>query len=382
MPRHSHVRIDLDAVAHNVTALRALAGEAELCAVVKADGYGHGAVEIARTAIDAGADRLAVAFVPEGAVLRAAGIEAPVLVLSEPPPDSFAEAWDLGLTPTLYHLDAVAIAEAVVPRAGRWGVHVKVDTGMHRVGATPEQVPAVAGAVMASSRLLLEGLFTHLAVADEPANPETARQLRDFERVLRTVRDAGMDPGVVHAANSAGLLVHPASHFDLVRTGIAVYGLAPSAELEGILDLRPAMSVHSEVSHVLTVPAGDGLSYGLRHTFEVDTVVAVVPVGYADGVVRRLGSMGGEVLVGGRRRPIRGVVTMDQLMVEIGPVGDPGDETVQRGDPVVLIGGQGGETVTAQEWAERLETIPYEIVCGLSLRLPRLHVGGGGPDGR
>jgi alanine racemase len=368
------VQIDLDAVAHNVAVLSALAGDAELCVVVKADGYGHGAVEVARTALDHGATRLAVAFVEEGVPLRHAGIDAPVLVLSEPPRDSLPEAWAMGLTPTLYHLDAVEAAAAVVPERARWAVQVKVDTGMHRVGAAPEEAPNVVAAIAASPRLVLEGVFTHLAVADEPDRPETSTQLDRFEATLDALREGGVVPGTVHAANSAGLIAHPRARLDMVRAGIAVYGLAPSPALAPMVELRPAMSVHAEVSHLVTVPAGEGVSYGLRHVFERDTVVAVVPLGYADGVSRRLCSTGGQVLIGGRRHPIRGVVTMDQLMVELGPPGGVEAASVRRGDPVVLLGSQGDEEVAAQEWADRLGTIGYEVVCAMALRLPREHV--------
>ena len=368
------MQIDLDAVAHNVEVLCSLAGAAELCVVVKADGYGHGAVEVARTALAHGARMLAVAFVEEGVPLREAGIDAPVLVLSEPPPDSLREAWALGLTPALYHLDAVEAAAAVVPEGARWGVQLKVDTGMHRVGLAPHEAAGVASAVVASPRLRLEGVFTHLAVADEPERPETAGQLDRFEDVLVGLRAVGVEAPLVHAANSAGLIAHPRSRLDLVRVGIAVYGLAPSPALTSMVPLRPAMSVHAEVSHVLTVPAGEGVSYGLRHVFDRDCLVAVVPLGYADGVARRLWSTGGEVLIGTRRRPIRGVVTMDQLMVELGPPGSAEAGSVARGDPVVLLGTQGDEEITAQEWADRLDTIAYEVVCAMALRLPREHV--------
>jgi alanine racemase len=384
--RHAHVQVDLSAIAHNVEELCAVAGAARLCAVVKADGYGHGAVEVARTAVAHGATMLAVALVDEGAPLREAGIDAPILVLSEPPVDALRDAWELGLTPTLYHEDAVARAAEVVPGGGRWGVQLKVDTGMHRVGLVPDRVVDVAAAVVASPRLVLDGVFTHLAVADEPDRPETTAQLGRFDAVISDLRAKGIDPGTVHAANSAGLIAHPAARYAMVRAGIAVYGLAPAPRMEGMVDLRPAMSVISEVSHVAVVPAGDGVSYGLRHVFDRDTMVATVPVGYADGVSRRLWSTGGEVLIGGVRRPIRGVVTMDQLMVELGPApggaaGPAGAHAaVARGDEVVLLGRQAGpdgvavEEITAGEWAGHLDTIAYEVVCGFGPRLPRRYV--------
>ena len=367
MPRHAAVHVDLDAVDANVRALVAFARPASLCAVVKADGYGHGAVPVARAALAAGADHLAVALVEEGLELRAAGLDAPVLVLSEPPPDAMADAAAAGLTPTLYTPDGVDAAAAVGADAG-WEVQLKVDTGMHRVGARPADAVALARRLL-DAGLRLGGVFTHLAVADEPERPETALQLDRYRGVLADLEAAGIDPGLRHAANSAGLLLHPDTHFDLVRVGIAAYGVAPAPDLDLAVPLRPAMSVRAEVSMVKVVEAGEGVSYGLRHRFDHDTVVATVPVSYADGVARALGTSGGEVLIGGVRRPVRGIVTMDQFVVEV-----TGGPPVSVGDEVVLVGRQGDDEVTAEEWAGLLGTIAYEVVCGFGPRLPRRHV--------
>ena len=389
MPRHARVLIDLDAISHNVRELRALTGGVDMCAVVKADGYGHGSVPVARAALEAGARSLGVALVEEGEVLRSAGIEAPILVLSEPSPDQFPDAFTLGLTPTLYHRESVALADRAARSRGgssaRWAVHLKIDTGMHRVGASPAQAKDLAAEVHASGRLILDGVYTHLAVADEPERPETGQQLALFEEVIDSLRRAGIDLGTVHAANSAGAIAHPAARLDLVRCGIAIYGIAPSAALASMVDLRPAMSLVTEVSHTATVAAGEGVSYGLRHHFTEETDVAVLPVGYADGIPRDLGLCGGEVLIGGRPRPIRGVVTMDQTVVELGPTGSAGGGGVNRGDEVVLIGsrsgGAGTREVSADRWADLTGTIAYEIVCGISARMPRVHVRGGTPIG-
>ncbi len=336
---------------------------------------------------DAGADRLAVALVEEGVELREAGIDAPILLLSEPPIDSLADALQHSLTPTLYHPDTVAAAADLVGAAegatngsaAPWGVQVKVDTGMHRVGVTPGDAPAVVMQVTSSGRLALEGVFTHLAVADEPQREETDRQLALFEEVLAELRSGGIDPGLTHAANSAGLIAHRSARLDMVRVGIAAYGLPPAPELAGEVDLRPAMSVHAEVTHVHDVRAGEGVSYGLRHRFERDTRLAVIPLGYADGVRRALGLLGAEVLIGGVRRPIRGVVTMDQTVVEVGPVHDSSVPPVSVGDEVVLIGSQEGpggtDRITADDWARLLDTVSYEIVCGFGPRLRRTYTG-------
>jgi alanine racemase len=258
-------------------------------------------------------------------------------------------------------------------------VHVKVDTGMHRVGAPPERIADLVAAVGDRPELDLEGLWTHCAVADEPGHPFTATQLDRFDAVVAGLQAAGIRPPLVHAANSAATIDHPRARRDLVRCGIAVYGLDPSAAVTGRVPLRPALSLVAEVSAVRVVAAGEGVSYGLRRAMAVDSVVATVPLGYADGVPRRLSSVGGEVLLGGRRRPLAGTVTMDQLMVDCGAAGDPAADAVRPGDEAVLLGRQGDERIGAEEWAERLDTISYEIVCGISARVPRRYVGG--PEG-
>lgn len=367
MPRHAAVHVDLDAVAHNVSVLAELVAPADLCVVVKADGYGHGAEDVAATALAAGADRLAVALVEEGQELRDLGFDAPVLLLSQPPADAMADAFAAALTPTV---DTAAGVDAAARAAdgAAWPVHLKVDTGMHRVGCDPGDAVDLARRVL-DRGLGLEGVFTHLAVADEPDRPETAEQLDRFAEVLASLVDEGIDPGIRHAANSAGVLLHEAARLDMVRVGIATYGVAPSPDLELDVELHPAMAVTAEVSHVRSVDAGEGVSYGLRYQFRRPARLAVVPLGYADGVPRRLGDVSAEVLIGGVRRPIRGVVTMDQLIVEV----TDGPE-VAVGDEVVLIGRQGDQEVTVDEWAEPLGTISYEILCGFGPRLPRRHL--------
>ena len=249
-------------------------------------------------------------------------------------------------------------------------MHLKIDTGMHRVGAAPDEAVTLAEAVEAAGSLELAAVCTHLAVADEPDDPFTGEQLRRFEAARRELADAGIAPPRAHAANSAATITFPAARYDLVRCGIAVYGLAPSAQVGGDIGLRPALSVHARVSHVKRVAAGEALSYGLRYRLIEDAVIATVPVGYADGVRRPLGARGGEVLVGGRRRPIAGTVTMDQILVDCGT-----DDGVAVGDEVVLLGAQGAGSIPAEEWADRLDTIGYEIVCGFGERLPRRYVG-------
>ena len=379
--RRAWAEVDLTAVRQNAAALAALAAPAALCAVVKAGGYGHGAVPVARAALTGGASWLAVALVEEGVELREAGVEAPVLLLSEPPGTAMAEVVARRLTPTIYTQAGVeAAAKAVADtgrllRSGHAGrdeplqVHVKVDSGMHRVGAAPEEAVQVAAAVQERPELRLEGLWTHFATADDPDPSFTARQSGRFDEVVARLAGAGIRPPLLHACNSAGAIAHPRARYDLVRCGLALYGVPPAPALAGRVALRPALSLRARVSLVKSVAAGEGVSYGLRHRFVRDSVVATVPIGYADGVPWRLGVNGGEVLVRGRRRPVAGVVTMDQLTVDCGD-----DHGVAPGDEVVLLGRQGDESVDAWEWADRVGTIAYEILCGIGPRVPRLHV--------
>jgi alanine racemase len=360
--------VDLGAVAHNVATLRDLVAPARLCAVVKANGYGHGAAPVGRAALEAGAEWLAVAQVDEAVVLRDAGIEAPLLLLSEPRQDEIDDAVDTRARLTVYSPPVIeAIARSVRTR-GRSPVpvHVKVDTGMRRVGLEPADAVATVATVAAKPELRLEGVLTHLPVADEPGNPFTDEQLARFGAVLHEIKTAGLDPGLIHAANSAGAIAHPAARFDVVRCGIAIYGIPPAPALDGLVDLRPAVTLASEVSFVKRVRAGEAISYGHHQRVARDTTVATVPIGYADGVFRALPLHGQEVLVGGQRRPMVGVVTMDQVMVDCGP-----DVAVRPGDPVVLLGAQGDERITPDEWAEHLGTIAYEVVCAIGPRVAR-----------
>lgn len=371
MSRWAWAEVSAAAIRHNTSALAEHVAPAAVWAVVKADGYGHGAVRSARAALAGGATGLCVALVQEGVALREAGIDAPVLVLSGQPAEQLPAAIAHDLQLTVYrtdHVDALAAAGA-----DHHPVHLKIDTGMHRVGASADDAVALADAVAASMATRLEGVFTHLAVADEPGDPYNDRQLDLFDATLARLAAAGHRPPLVHAANSAGALAHPRARYDMVRAGIALYGISPGpgvAATVSALGLQPALSLHALVTHVKRMRAGDRISYGLRHTFTRDTTVATLPVGYADGVPRRLHAVGGEVLLGGVRRPIVGVVTMDQLML------DCGDDDVAVGDHAVLLGEQAAPDgsvvrITADDWAERLDTIAYEVVCGISPRIER-----------
>lgn len=373
--RWAWAEIDLDAISHNIGVVRRSVAPSEVWAVVKADGYGHGAAAVAGAALQAGAEGLCVALSEEGVELRRGGVDAPILVLSEQPPDQLAEVVDYRLISTVCsngQIEGLAAAAAAAGLAshGHDGhqVHLKIDTGMHRAGCHPSDAVHLAAKIVASPALELAGVFTHLAVADDPAHPFTALQLQRFDDVLARLAASGIDAGLVHAANSAGALAHPAARRSMVRIGIATYGIAPGPGVAHLArELRPALSLRARVSFVRRLEAGERLSYGLRHTVDRATTIATVPIGYADGVPRRLFTAGCPVLLGGRFHPIAGVVTMDQLMVDVG------DSDVAFGDEVVLIGEQGGKRITAEEWAVRLDTIGYEVVCGISKRIARHH---------
>jgi alanine racemase len=377
--RPAWAEVDLDAIRHNTAALVVVAAPAAVCAVVKADGYGHGAVPVARAALEAGATWLAVAVVEEGEALRRAGIAAPILLLAEPPAEAMAEALAQRLTPTLYTAEGVeAAAKAAARGESPTPVHLKVDTGMHRVGASSEDLVDVARAVGEAHGLRVEGLWTHLAVAEEPAEDGfTIEQLRRFEDARDRLAGAGIHPDLLHAANSAGTIAHPAARYDMVRCGISVYGYCPGAALDGRVELRPAMSLKARVSFVKQLGAGERVSYGLRYALPGPADLVTVPLGYDDGVRRRLAAKGADVLIGGRRCPMAGTVTMDQFLVDCGP-----SSGVVAGDEVVLIGHQGDHEITADHWAELLDTISYEIVCGVGPRVPRVYLEGGMDAGR
>jgi alanine racemase len=357
--RPSWVRVDLDAIRHNARVLKP--ASAELMAVVKANGYGHGAVEVARAALEAGATWIGVALVEEGLELREAGIEAPILVLSELPAGSEAVAVAHRLTPTLYSDGALRRLQTAAP--GRVAVHVKVDTGMHRVGIWPPGDAAAFCARVEAAGLEVEGLFTHFARSEED-EATTKEQLTRFLEAADAVRAAGTSLRLLHAANTGATLRHPESHLDLVRPGIGLYGIEPAPGVGADLGLRPALTWRSEVSLTKRLPPGEGISYGHRFRTERQTWVATVPVGYADGYPRQLTNVG-EVLIRGRRCAVAGTVTMDQLTV------DCGDLEVEAGDEVVLIGSQGEERIDADGLGRRFGTIGYEIVSRIGARVPR-----------
>ena len=360
--------IDLDAIADNVRYFRQLVSAGTcVIAVVKADGYGHGAVAVARSALGAGASQLAVATVDEGVALRVADIEAPVLVLGPIDPSEVGLALERRLTLAL----ADARFAAVVGRvAGGLGgppapVHVKVDTGMHRFGVAPADALDLATAIASQPSLSLVGVFTHFADADGVDEANTRHQSDVFEAVVGRLVAGGVDPGVRHAANSAAALRWRRYDFDAVRIGIALYGLPPSLDWSLPAALRPAMRVVSRVARVSALPEGQGVSYGLTYRAPAQELIGLVPVGYGDGVPRALSNRGWMGLAG-RRAPIRGRVCMDQTTI-----GLPMDAKVRVGDLVEVMGGLGPSLA---EVARTSGTIAYEIAVGLSRRVPREYV--------
>ena len=365
------------ALVANARAIKAVIGETALCAVVKADGYGHGAATTARAALEGGATSLAVATVDEGVELRATGIEAPVLVLADAAAESVPLALEHALTLTIGSVaSARALRACAEARGGRHSVHVKVDTGMHRMGVAPEELDAVLEVLAGSKAVDVEGLFTHFPVADGASEEDrafTRDQIQRFGELVARLRARGELPRVVHCANSAGTLGYPESHFTMVRIGLSLYGYLPDRWCEATLTsrglhLEPAMVIRSRVTARRRLRAGERPSYGRRRALEGDATVVTVPLGYADGFPRRLFDGGAEVLIGGKRRPLAGNVTMDQLVIDVG------DDDVAVGDEVVVLGRQGDEVITAEEWATRDGTITWEILARIGPRLSRVVV--------
>ena len=375
--RPAWAEISASALAHNVRVLKEIVGDAKFCAVVKANGYGHGALLAATGALEGGADSLAVAIVDEGIELRDAGVTAPILLLAEIPPETIADALAHGLTLTV---GSVAGAKAAVETAQELGgvhrVHVKVDTGMHRAGVAPGQVDEVVDILLASPAIDLEGLYTHFSVADGSSADDrafTREQIRRFDEVVTHLEVRGVSPRVLHSANSAGALGYPEARKSMVRVGLAMYGYLPEGWLCGALEeknekLRPALTLRAQVVAVRRVAAGERPSYGRRRALVRESTIVTVPFGYADGYPRRLFEAGAEVLINGKRYPLAGVVTMDQLLIDVG------DDNVALGDDVVLLGAQGHDEITGDEWATRANTITWEILCGMSARVARVLV--------
>jgi alanine racemase len=359
------VEVDLSAIRGNVGAFRALTG-VEVIAVVKANAYGHGACEAARAALEGGATRLAVARVGEALELRQAGIESPILILGWTPPDRIAEMIQSGVSMTVWSEAQLEQASATASSLGRTAlVHLKVDTGMSRIGVQPEAALPLAQLAESLADCRLEGVFTHFARADETDPAPTLEQHARFQQVLEQLAAAGITPGIVHAANSAAAIRFPDTWHDAIRTGIAIYGLMPSDECPLPEGFKPALSWKSQLVLVKMLEPGRGVSYGHTYHTTQRERIGTVPVGYADGYRR---TRTNEVLIAGKRCPVIGRVTMDQIMVDLEPV--PEAET---GMEAVLIGNQGRESITAEHLGDRWDTINYEVTSGIAQRVIRIY---------
>jgi alanine racemase len=378
--RRAQALVDLAALRSNVAELARRAGPAEVLAVVKADAYGHGLVPCASAAVAGGASWLGTALLSEAMELRAAGLTSPrVLAWLLDPEDPLADAVraDVDLSASApWALEAIAAGAREAGQPAR--VHLKVDSGLGRAGSPLAGWPALVAAALAAQAdgtMRVVGLWSHLAHADDPHHPTVDRQLGAFRAAVATAESAGLRPEVRHLANSAATLTRPDTCFDLVRPGLAVYGLSPVPAIctPAELGLRPVMTLTARVALAKRVPAGQGVSYQHRYTTERETTLALVPMGYADGLPRAATNVG-PLLVAGARRTVAGTVCMDQLVVDVG------DDPVAEGDEVIVFGpGDRGEP-TAEDWARACGTIAYEIVTRIGPRVPRVLVGAGEPS--
>ncbi|HCP44746.1 MAG TPA: alanine racemase [Deltaproteobacteria bacterium] len=372
--RPTVARIDLSAIRHNCRVVRSHlpSPDTSILVAVKAGAYGHGLLEVSRVLEDEGVDWLGVALVEEGLVLRNGGLQLPILVLGGLMDGSEDAALGAGLSPVVYRAESARRLDAAGMRQGRKvPVHIKVDTGMGRLGVPVRDLASFLDGLGELPHIEVDGVLTHLAEAENPQDQFTQGQLQAFSSAVDTIRARGHRPSWVHAANSAALMAgrHPdeSTGANLVRPGISIYGHPPDPALAGHWPLRSAMSLETVILYLKSIPKGHCISYGLTWRAERDTVVATVPVGYGDGYARGLGNQA-HALVGGRRVPVVGRVCMDLTLLDVTDV--PG---VAQGDPVVLVGTQGDEQVTVSELADLLGTIPYEVLCAISPRVPRVH---------
>jgi len=370
LTRPTRVEIDLDALRFNLRQARERVGPAcEILAVVKADAYGHGASGVAPALAAAGADQFGVALVGEGLALRRYGLLQPIVVLGGVFPGEEQDILKHDLQPALYDLDTARRLDAAARTNGmRIPCHLKVDTGMGRLGFRPERLAEVLAALKGLSGVEVRGVISHLALADEPDQPFTSTQIERFQAVVAQVRDAGFAPRYLHLANSAAIYSRDLAGCNLVRPGVSLYGGLTGTPFEQTVPQRPVMSFLSQVAQLKEVPAGEGISYAHRFVTQRPSLLAAVPVGYADGYNRILTNRG-DVLIRGRRAPVAGTVCMDWILVDVTEIPD-----VAVGDRVTLLGRDGDECVTALEWADKIGTITYEVFCNISKRVPRVFV--------
>lgn len=373
--RWSWVEIDLNAIRHNASTVKhRLAPGCRLMAVVKADAYGHGAVQVAKTALNSGAEYLGVATMDEAIALREAYVNAPVLILGEPPASAIPLLLAYKIMPSVYTAEfAIAYGEAADAMGLAAPFHLKVNTGMNRIGVRWDEVVEFARHISFHRALDLQGTFTHFATADCPGTIDFERQVKRFAEAVNALRAVGINPGIVHAANSAAAIRYPEVQLDMVRLGIALYGFYPCPEAYPLIDLKPAMSVKARITEVKTVPVGEGVSYGLHYRSPGAVKVCTLPIGYADGLRRGLSGRT-DVLLAGRRFHQVGNICMDQCMFEVN-LRQRNNFEPQIGDEVVIVGEQGDAAVTIDAMAETLGTIQHEVAIGFGCsRLPRIYV--------
>lgn len=366
------VEVNLTAIAHNVRQISSLLSKrTALMAIVKADAYGHGATTIAQTALQAGASWLGVATIPEGIELREAGVDAPILVLgAHHTPEQIRAIAHWQLQPTICTpRQALIFSETLTAsQLHPLPVHLKLDTGMSRLGTPWQGAAEFVQLVHRLPNLSIASVYSHLATADSPDPGVMQLQHRRFESALAQIRATGYTPPCLHLANSAATLADSSLHYDLVRAGLAIYGLYPAEHLRSVVDLRPALQVKARVTQVKAIQPGTGVSYGYQYVADRPIQMAVVGIGYADGVPRNLSNRI-SVLVRGQRVPQIGAVTMDQIMLDVSAVPD-----LHEGEVVTLLGWDGQESISADDWADLLGTISWEILCGFKHRLPRIAV--------
>jgi alanine racemase len=373
--RWAWVEIDREAIRYNLKRFRKHLGpDVKIMGVVKADAYGHGAVECARVALATGATTLGVSSVDEGIELRHAGIAAPILILAEPPIEAIPLVLQHQLIPAIYNMEfALALGEMADAQGRVSPYHLKIDTGMNRVGVHHSDAGDFLRTINFHRGLDLQGVFTHFATADDVDTYEFRRQLERFDQALAVIRYMGVNPGIIHAANTAAAIRYRQAHYDMVRVGIGMYGLHPSEVTRPLIELRPAMSVHARVSFLKPVPVGEGVSYSHTYRSPGNVLIATLPIGYGDGLARVLSNRM-SVLVNGRRLPQVGTICMDMTMFEINQRSSALSPraSVKLGDEAIIIGTDGNERITLDDMAKLLGTINYELACRFGLRLDRV----------
>ncbi len=370
-PRPTTLTVDLDAIAHNAAVLSRHAGNRPLLAVVKANAYGTGAIPVARTLEEAGARWLGVALVEEGVELRRAGLKVPILLLGPAAPAQCACLVEHRITPAIYSIDFLyALEGAAAGAATTVEAHLKVDSGMGRLGFREEEIPGVVSALERTPRIRIAGLFSNLASADDPASPQTEQQVHRFLAILGQLRRGGIEPEWVHLANSSALLAHPSAGFTLCRPGLTLFGLRPSAVLPDP-GLKPALTLTTRLAQVKNLPPGTPVGYGATYLTDAAQRVGILPLGYADGLARSA-SPGGFVLIEGVRCPLVGRISMDLAAVNLDPA-----PAAREGDEVVLWGISGSEQLSPWDWARWTGTIPYEVMTGIGCRVARRYLKNG-----